>query len=159
MLQARFANAGKECDDDDDGQAELLTEYLARSPESRCAVTQLRQVAEDAEAGLRRAVLETVADLVHVVSSCDGPTRLQARLQPIDWETAHVSTEMLYPQRSACKLRACTLSARGPLDDMVYDIVTFCFLVVAEDIEIEFSFTKILVGFEDGRTGHLDENA
>ena len=42
---------------------------------------------------------------------------------------------------------------------MVYDIVTFCFLVVAEDIEIEFSFTKILVGFEDGRTGHLDENA
>ena len=44
-------------------------------------------------------------------------------------------------------------------DDSVYDIVTYCFLVVAEDIEVEFSFKKILVGFEDGRTGHLDENA
>jgi hypothetical protein len=44
-------------------------------------------------------------------------------------------------------------------DDKVYDIVTFCFLVVAEDINIEFSFKKILVGFEDGRTDHLDERA
>jgi hypothetical protein len=44
-------------------------------------------------------------------------------------------------------------------DDSVYDIVTFCFLVVAEDIDIEFSFKKMLVGFEDGRTGHLDEDA
>ena len=44
-------------------------------------------------------------------------------------------------------------------DDEVYDILTFCFLVVAEDIEIEFSFKKILVGFEDGKTGHLDEHA
>ena len=44
-------------------------------------------------------------------------------------------------------------------DDEVYDIVTFCFLVVAEDINIEFSFKKMLVGFEDGRTGHLDEDA
>ena len=44
-------------------------------------------------------------------------------------------------------------------DDSAYDIVTFCVLVVAEDINIEFSFKKIFVGFEDGRTGHLDEDA
>ena len=115
MLQARFASAGKDYDDDDDGQVELLTEYLDGSHESRCAATQLRQMAEDAEAGLPRAVLETVADLVHAVSGCDGPTRLQARLQPIDWETVQVDAEMLYLQRSTGKLRACTLSARGPL--------------------------------------------
>ena len=122
MLQARFANAGTECDDDDDGQAELLTDYLTGAPESRCAATQLRQMAEDAEAGLPRAVLETVADLVHVVSGCDGPTRLQARLQPVDWETTHVNTEMLYHQRSTGKLRACTLSARGPLSSKLSEV-------------------------------------
>jgi hypothetical protein len=98
-----------------DGQVELLTEYLDGSPESRCAATQLRQMAEDAEAGLPRAVLETVADLVHTVSGCDGPTRLQARLQTIDWETVQANAAMLYHQRSTGKLRACTLSARGPL--------------------------------------------
>jgi hypothetical protein len=108
-LAGNMARLAVDPDDDDSGQVELLADFLQGSSRHCSAAATLRQMADDADVGMPRAVLETVADMVQTVAGDSDRSYVQARLVPIDWDTAAAGDAMLYVQRSSNKLRSCRL--------------------------------------------------
>jgi hypothetical protein len=115
LLQLHADRTAAESDDDDeDGQVELVQDFQLSVRDHRGAAATLRNMAEDAEAGLPRAVLETVADMADIIAGGYQTTRVNARLCVIDWDTTQIGDEMLYMQHSEGRLRAGVLYAWGP---------------------------------------------